>query len=92
MVIKMKKVFITLTLLLIFLLCGCSRSDPGSFTNSDVNTSDSTPGIFVENDVEILKSWSFQFNEETNDYSVFFGLLNKIMNTYLPMLMLIFGL
>lgn len=29
------------------------------------------------NQVETLKSWSFQFNEGTNDYSVFFGLLNK---------------
>lgn len=27
--------------------------------------------------VETLKSWSFQFNEGTNDYSVFFGLLNQ---------------
>lgn len=29
------------------------------------------------NQVETLKSWSFQFNEGTNDYSVFFGLLNQ---------------
>lgn len=27
--------------------------------------------------VEALKSWSFQYNEGTNDYSVFFGLLNE---------------
>lgn len=27
--------------------------------------------------VETLKSWSFQFNEETNDFSLFFGLLDK---------------
>ncbi len=27
--------------------------------------------------VETLTSWMFQYNEETNDYSVFFGLLNK---------------
>lgn len=27
--------------------------------------------------VETLKSWSFQFNEDTNDYSLFFGLLNQ---------------
>lgn len=27
--------------------------------------------------IETLKSWSFQYNEETNDYSVFFGLFDK---------------
>ena len=27
--------------------------------------------------VETLKSWSFQYNEETNDYSIFFGLADK---------------
>lgn len=34
----------------------------------------STPKV---NQVETLKSWSFQFNEGTNDYSIFFGLLNQ---------------
>ena len=27
--------------------------------------------------VETLKSWSFQYNEGTNDYSIFFGLSDK---------------
>ena len=27
--------------------------------------------------VETLKGWSFQYNEETNDYSIFFGLADK---------------
>ena len=27
--------------------------------------------------VETLKSWSFQYNEGTNDYSIFFGLADK---------------
>lgn len=27
--------------------------------------------------IETLKGWSFQFNEGTNDYSLFFGLLNQ---------------
>ena len=31
----------------------------------------------VGDDVETLKNWSFQYNEETNDYSVFFAFLNK---------------
>lgn len=30
-----------------------------------------------EENVETLKGWSFQFNEGSNDYSVFFGLLNE---------------
>lgn len=29
------------------------------------------------NSIETLKGWSFQFNEGTNDYSLFFGLLNQ---------------
>lgn len=29
------------------------------------------------NTIETLKGWSFQFNEGTNDYSLFFGLLNQ---------------
>lgn len=31
----------------------------------------------AEFNVETLKGWSFQFNEGTNDYSLFFGLLDK---------------
>ena len=30
-----------------------------------------------DSNVETLESWSFQFNEGTNDYSIFFGLLNR---------------
>ena len=30
-----------------------------------------------DNRVETLKGWTFQYNEGTDDYSVFFGLLNK---------------
>lgn len=29
------------------------------------------------NIIETLKGWSFQFNEETNDFTLFFGLLDK---------------
>lgn len=59
----MRKVFYTLLFLLLFIMfCGCS-----------------VPTItpYEDNNVETLKSWSFQFNEETNDYSIFFALLNK---------------
>ena len=31
----------------------------------------------ASSNVETLKGWSFQYNEGTNDYSVFFALLNK---------------
>ncbi len=59
----MRKVFYTLLFLLLFLmLCGCSVS---------------TITPYEDNNIETLKNWSFQFNEGTNDYSVFFGLLNK---------------
>lgn len=58
----MKK-FLTvfLMLMLIFQLCGCSLLPFGSTTA----------------DIETLKSWSFQYNEGTNDYSVFFALLTE---------------
>ena len=55
----MKKIAISLVLLLLLNLCGCSLVPIG--TNAS--------------NIETLKSWSFQFNEGTNDYSVFFALL-----------------
>lgn len=53
----MRKICMVLPFLLIFLLYGCSMSQPDN--------------------IETLKSWSFQFNESTNDFSLFFGLLNQ---------------
>lgn len=44
--------------------------------NSD-ETSFATAPPYKDNHIEILKNWSFQFNEETNDYSLFFSLLGK---------------
>ena len=32
--------------------------------------------VLSNNDVETLKDWSFQYNSETDDYSLFFGLIN----------------
>lgn len=40
--------------------------------------------------VETLKSWSFQYNEGTSDYSLFFGLADKMISPCQPMSMLIF--
>lgn len=56
----MKKFSLTLVLLLIFNLCGCSFVSTTGTSN-----------------VETLKGWSFQYNEGTDDYSVFFALLTK---------------
>lgn len=58
----MRKALYTLLFLLLFLMFGCSAPSLTSYEN---------------NNVETLKGWSFQFNKETNDYSLFFGLLNK---------------
>ena len=55
----MKKIAISLVLLLLLNLCGCSILPVGTNISS----------------IETLKSWSFQYNEGTNDYSVFFALL-----------------
>lgn len=53
----MKKAVFAVSLLLLFLLYGCS--------------------VPQTTRIETLKSWSFQFNEGTNDFSLFFGLLDK---------------
>ena len=57
----MKKLSLILVLFLILTLCSCSLVPTGT----------------TASDVETLKGWSFQYNEGTNDYSVFFALLTK---------------
>ena len=57
----MKKTFLALSFLLLFLLYGCS-----------------TPQATR---IETLKGWSFQFNEGTDDFSLFFGLLDEDDNS-----------
>lgn len=57
----MKKVLSLFIIVAILSLCSCSSS-----IQSNINS--------VTN-VDTLKGWSFQYNEGTNDYSVFFGLL-----------------
>lgn len=48
------------------LLCGCYEIKPTfKENNSNIET------------IETLKSWSFQHNDGTSDYSLFFGLCNK---------------
>lgn len=58
----MRKALYTLLILLVLIMCSCSVTD------SD---------LFKDNNVKWLKNWSFQFNEESNDYSIFFSLHNK---------------
>ncbi len=58
----MKKLSVVfLILILTFQLCGCSLLP---FESTTAN-------------IETLKGWSFQYNEGTNDYSVFFALQTK---------------
>lgn len=56
----MKKFSLILVLLLVLSLCACSVIPSSSFSS----------------EVETLIGWSFQYNAGTNDYSVFFGLLD----------------
>ena len=57
----MKKWLLPLFLMLILLLSGCSMLGR----------------VVSSREPETLKNWSFQFNQGTNDYSLFFGLLSK---------------
>lgn len=58
----MKRVIIVLCAIFMLSLCGCSALF----------------SVFKEsNEIDALKGWAFQNNSETNDYSVFFGLLDR---------------
>lgn len=61
----MKHFFLMCGLALVLLLGGCGLSTSGGEKTQNMPR------------VETLKNWSFQYNEETNDYSVFFGLTDK---------------
>ena len=56
----MKKSLLVLLIVLVFSLSGCSFLLQNDSDNS----------------IETLKGWSFQYNSGSNDYSLFFGLLN----------------
>lgn len=58
----MKKTIFVIFLLVVLCLCGCSPFNSV---------------ILQRSNIETLKGWSFQYNQETNDYSLFFGLLNE---------------
>lgn len=58
----MKKIVLPFIIVLVLSLSGCSLLPVNIDTNADIET---------------LKGWSFQSNTGTNDYSLFFGLLNS---------------
>lgn len=58
----MKKIVAVFLAIIMSSLCGCA------FMSTTINSID---------DIEALKGWSFQYNSGTNDYSLFFGLLNS---------------
>ena len=67
---------IAISMVLMFSLCGCSFLT--SAIIEDKNESLSNDNEIVENNtIQKLKGWSFQSNSATNDYSLFFGLLNE---------------
>ena len=59
----MKKISLILVLILVVQLLGCAAAPVATTQPTEPN-------------VETLKGWSFQYNEGTNDYSVFFALLD----------------
>lgn len=73
----MRKIFLALSFVLVFSLCGCSKSDTSTHADDDKTHTRDEDSLIKYNDIESMDNWSFQYNEGTNDYSVFFGLLNK---------------
>lgn len=78
----MKKGIIILSVVLLYLLCGCSAlptsvaPDGKKVSQEQVpdDTEPSSDAIFER--IATMKGWSFQYNQGTDDYSLFFGLLD----------------
>lgn len=78
----MKKIIATILIALVFSLCGCSFLSTDSVSDNSVhddsdNDTDNDDDSNKIDDIETLKGWSFQYNAGTNDYSLFFGLLDS---------------
>ena len=75
----MKRFFLMWWLVIALLLSGCgsSASRVETPTGEPVPTPTPSGCGSSASHVETLKSWSFQYNEGTSDYSLFFGLADK---------------
>ena len=75
----MKRFFLMWWLVIALLLSGCgsSASRVETPTGEPVPTPTPSGCGSSASRVETLKSWSFQYNEGTSDYSLFFGLTDK---------------
>ena len=75
----MKRFFLMWWLVIALLLSGCgsSASRVETPTGEPVPTPTPSGCGSSASRVETLKSWSFQYNEGTSDYSLFFGLADK---------------
>ena len=75
----MKRFFLMWWLVIALLLSGCgsSASRVETPTGDPVPTPTPSGCGSSASRVETLKSWSFQYNEGTSDYSLFFGLADK---------------
>lgn len=85
----MKRVILAFLVVFMLSLCGCASLPEVPDAGNDIttalpevpstgNNTTTLPEVpDVGNDVETLKGWSFQSNPGTNDYSLFFGLLNS---------------
>ena len=75
----MKRFFLMWGLVIALLLSGCgsSASRVETPTGEPVPTPTPSGCGSSASRVETLKSWSFQYNEGTSDYSLFFGLADK---------------
>lgn len=77
-----KKNIAAILIALVFLLCGCSLSSTDIVSGDSIrddsdNDYDTNNDSDKIDDIETLKGWSFQYNVGTNDYSLFFGLLDS---------------
>lgn len=73
----MKQLFYILIPILILSLSGCSRFSNIISDNIEENNSGKKASDDSAHYVETLENYSFQYNEGTNDYSVFFGLCDE---------------
>lgn len=79
----MKNLRFVFLFLLTLTFCGCSAvpnvitiPSPAETETPEPSPTKKLEALFNQS-VETLKGWSFQYNDTTDDYSIFFGLLDK---------------